>query len=1027
MRNLKRVLSLALATVMLLGMMAMSASAASVSDFTDADQISNKEAAAITTAIGIFSGYGDGTFRPSNIVTRAEMATIICKMLYGADVDGANFSGVNVFSDVTKSWQIGYVNLCSSLGIVSGYGDGTFHPEQTVTTAEAAVMLCKALGYFKNDAEYGNSWELAAISKATQLGMFGELRLSSNAGLTRDSVAVMAFNTLANAVPVDYNSTFDSYYPQGQSWTTGVYPYSEMVKGDHQEETLGYRNLRLVRSITSGGADEYGRPAVTWGTGTIYTSTGSTNVTIKEKILDATDTPIATYTGAQRSVNLTGYTFHETSSASDVEVWENGVEDKTNNPDSADDVKDLTGNDKVVEVYANDKKEITKIVVVRTDVAKVTSVSNTKKTVNLTVDGAGSYTIGEKDPFFNDIYGNVAVDDRVMIIGYQKDGKNLLRDAYLPEVVTGTVTYVNTDTDGNSAIVNGVTYTAADKKTFNRNMVNTTRTLYIDRNGKVRDTDSATTYTNQYMFLTNLWQKTIEVDNVPTNNAKVFARGVLEDGTVTTIEVANTIGLSGGDYGVTVGKKYAFAIKDGDLLYLHTTQTPYGQIVELKDDSDGKTYLTVPQSTVNGTTDKSGVAAHLGAVDSGARALTIGGKDIYIAEDAKVVYVHGNDDGTIINAQAVDEVQAIGLNKIKGVVENTVNGQVLITTIFVDEAYTTSVDLIYVSGTYKGTESYINANGKETKGWRYKAFINGQEQEIIACSDAHKTGYYTSVPDGGAYRLTAYADNVVYGVVTGAYRNGITVNGADYLLDNAEITDTTDNGLTTFAAIQSEFNNNNTLYVHLYYNVVNNQKQVVGMSVDSNKETAGGVVTPSTADADKLSSNPASGTAGNAVKTQTATVTEQKDTTVVISGYINNKTQHTGVERSDQTTMGDITADGTDSKPEFVIVKVTLPATGGGKVAVKQTNGALSKYYSADSFVGKTAATKNIKFKTWDSWTGTTEFYLMVLAGQTATLEVDYNYQGADVKSSWDGTIPEKFETDFTITVDGTGIQIVKS
>ena len=154
MRNLKRALSLALASVMLLGMMVVGSSAKGIDDFTDKAEIVNQDAVAVTSAIGLFDGYEDGSFGPKNVVTRAEMAVIISTMLYGAGVNVNQFAETNVFTDV-PAWAQGYVNLCSSLGIVAGVGDGKFDPNATVTTAQAVLMLCRALGYFQSAADRG--------------------------------------------------------------------------------------------------------------------------------------------------------------------------------------------------------------------------------------------------------------------------------------------------------------------------------------------------------------------------------------------------------------------------------------------------------------------------------------------------------------------------------------------------------------------------------------------------------------------------------------------------------------------------------------------------------------------------------------------------------------------------------------------------------------------------------------------------------------------------------------------------------
>lgn len=196
MRNLKRALSMAMASVMLMGMSVVGTSAASVSDFSDVDSINNKEAVAIATGLGIFDGYDDGEFKPEKTVTRAEMAVIIAKILHGSDVDPSNFVGANKFTDV-PAWAEGYVNLVASLGIIKGYGNGKFGPNDTVTTAQASTMLLKALGYYISEGDaLGTDWDLQATSKATALGFYGDLSLKMNEGLTREDVAELTFNAL---------------------------------------------------------------------------------------------------------------------------------------------------------------------------------------------------------------------------------------------------------------------------------------------------------------------------------------------------------------------------------------------------------------------------------------------------------------------------------------------------------------------------------------------------------------------------------------------------------------------------------------------------------------------------------------------------------------------------------------------------------------------------------------------------------------------------------------------------------------
>ena len=92
---------------------------------------------------GIVSGYSDGTFLPGQNVTRAEMAKMLA-VAEGLAADAAESS----FSDVSSSyqWALPYIEACADAGIVNGYSDGTFLPAGSVTRAEAAAMIARALG-----------------------------------------------------------------------------------------------------------------------------------------------------------------------------------------------------------------------------------------------------------------------------------------------------------------------------------------------------------------------------------------------------------------------------------------------------------------------------------------------------------------------------------------------------------------------------------------------------------------------------------------------------------------------------------------------------------------------------------------------------------------------------------------------------------------------------------------------------------------------------------------------------------------
>lgn len=88
---------------------------------------------------GIVNGYPDGTFRPNAPITRAEFATITAKF------DSKSASSSSTFTDVAGHWAKQYIDRAAELGWITGYGDGSFRPNQNITRAEAATMINRVL------------------------------------------------------------------------------------------------------------------------------------------------------------------------------------------------------------------------------------------------------------------------------------------------------------------------------------------------------------------------------------------------------------------------------------------------------------------------------------------------------------------------------------------------------------------------------------------------------------------------------------------------------------------------------------------------------------------------------------------------------------------------------------------------------------------------------------------------------------------------------------------------------------------
>lgn len=141
MLNLKKVIASICVLAMVLSTVAFGAT------YTDvAEDSAYYEAVETLNKLEIIEGYEDGTFKPEDGVTRAEMAALIARIQgYGATASG---SANTEFADVPAShWASGYVANASGLGIINGYGDGTFGPDDPVLYEQAVKMIMATLGY----------------------------------------------------------------------------------------------------------------------------------------------------------------------------------------------------------------------------------------------------------------------------------------------------------------------------------------------------------------------------------------------------------------------------------------------------------------------------------------------------------------------------------------------------------------------------------------------------------------------------------------------------------------------------------------------------------------------------------------------------------------------------------------------------------------------------------------------------------------------------------------------------------------
>ena len=171
-------------------------------------------------------GYGNGEVRPQNNITRAEVATIFFRLLTD-DVRDENLTKTNRYSDVAAtSWYNTAVSTLSSMGIITGYPDGTFRPNAAITRAEFAAIAArfdsngdKTTAKFSDIATH---WAKDEISIAYNNGWITGYP-DGTFGPQRDITRAETM-TLVNRVLNRQPETEDNLLPNMTVWTDNTNP-----------------------------------------------------------------------------------------------------------------------------------------------------------------------------------------------------------------------------------------------------------------------------------------------------------------------------------------------------------------------------------------------------------------------------------------------------------------------------------------------------------------------------------------------------------------------------------------------------------------------------------------------------------------------------------------------------------------------------------------------------------------------------------------------------------------------------------
>ena len=827
MRNLKRALSLTLASVMLLGMMVVGSSAAG---FPDVDDTKNVEAIEVLQAVAVMVGDKDtGNFRPDAPVSRAEMAVIMSNLL---GLTTSYYVSTCPFTDVSGSydWARGPVGACYATGVISGRTATTFDPSATVTAVEAAAMMMRALGYFKYTEDYAGGFNLAVVTQANKIGLFSGIEGDATSPLTRNQVAKLTLNALqANLVDftgtpgIEVNGVKIGYKPEYtfRSGTDRKY-FAISGQGNTTDGTTNQAYIQLGEQRYNGdlrlndnATDDFGRPSRYWEYDGKAIGTYAKEELIRKEYTKAV-------TGRELYDLLGSDLLNEKVWSLDVAI--DGIEDydidnslfngtalNRNNKATV----GGTGNGVLTQVFVDTDKHEIDIAIINTYLARATADYDTRKEIlSLDVYGIKEKT-GYKDNYVKTITANEDKDDfKVSVDDFDVAGVKK-GDSFLVTVADGAIQSMK-DVEIMSAVeissfqsrkpadrgtgnltTGGEKYNFADTAEYdnpclkaytdgsaNINLKDLTYNVYLDEYGYVIGVIEVDKPTN-YLFITG-----VNSGDNNLSNITVRANAIFLDGTMETIEInrgESDLTLLGNNDDSVVNKWFTYTKDKKDIYTLDAIAEPTtGNGAGVK----GQSHITWNNSTsVNRTVNKkhiymSTVTEELNAAATN-EALAYGNdKSVYIAADIDRIITTGSTtdivisgvssaitgiDNVDIKAMTAAEAQAAAPNPTTPALDNTSHG---VYTLYDADGWIIAMVIVGEDNGSNNAFAYVHNDSvaqeylmdDQTYKWERTVVIDGVETTLTEVNDT-RISLLEKMDENKWYRVRTNANNEVTAIL----------------------------------------------------------------------------------------------------------------------------------------------------------------------------------------------------------------------------------------------------------------------
>ena len=152
------------------------------------------EAITMLSDLGVIQGKDDGKYHPEDTITRAEACAMIARLMTG-DPNVSQYVGAQSFVDVAKgSWKDSAIGYCYINGIVVGVGNNKFEPDRAITDAEFVTMVVRAMGY--ETADMKQNYPFSYMSNAQAIGLLDGVKMVANTDALRGEDAQVIYNAL---------------------------------------------------------------------------------------------------------------------------------------------------------------------------------------------------------------------------------------------------------------------------------------------------------------------------------------------------------------------------------------------------------------------------------------------------------------------------------------------------------------------------------------------------------------------------------------------------------------------------------------------------------------------------------------------------------------------------------------------------------------------------------------------------------------------------------------------------------------